>query len=104
MNNRIKKLMPDIYDILEREFLAGVHTVLSNTGYDTLVFTGISVDGDESYTRGENNIYELAFCSDFGGVMIAEECGYTNPAHFMRQFRERKGMSAGQYRKAEKNE
>ncbi len=35
---------------------------------------------------------------------IAEECGYTNAAHFMRQFREREGMSAGQYRKAEKNE
>ncbi len=30
---------------------------------------------------------------------IAEECGYTNSAHFMRQFKEREGMSAGQYRK-----
>ena len=35
---------------------------------------------------------------------IAEECGYTNAAHFMRQFRERENMSAGRYRKAEKNE
>ncbi len=35
---------------------------------------------------------------------IAEECGYTNSAHFMRQFREREKVSAGQYRKAEKNE
>ena len=34
---------------------------------------------------------------------IAEECGYTNSAHFMRQFRERENMSAGKYRKAEKN-
>ncbi|MBQ2824274.1 MAG: helix-turn-helix transcriptional regulator [Oscillospiraceae bacterium] len=34
---------------------------------------------------------------------IAEECGYTNCAHFMRQFKERENMSAGQYRKAEKN-
>ena len=34
---------------------------------------------------------------------IAEECGYTNSAHFMRQFRERENMSAGQYRKSENN-
>ena len=32
---------------------------------------------------------------------IAEECGYTNSAHFMRQFRERENMSAGQYRKTD---
>ncbi len=35
---------------------------------------------------------------------IAEECGYTNAAHFMRQFKERESMSAGQYRKAANNE
>ena len=35
---------------------------------------------------------------------IAEECGYTNAAHFMRQFRMRENMSTGQYRKANKNE
>ena len=35
---------------------------------------------------------------------IAEECGYTNAAHFMQQFREREAMSAGQYRKADSNE
>ncbi|MBQ8410575.1 MAG: helix-turn-helix transcriptional regulator [Ruminiclostridium sp.] len=35
---------------------------------------------------------------------IAEECGYTNSAHFMRQFKEREGKSAGQYRKEEKGE
>ena len=32
---------------------------------------------------------------------ISEECGYTNAAHFMRQFKERENMSAGQYRKTE---
>lgn len=35
---------------------------------------------------------------------IAEECGYTNPSHFMRQFRERESMSALQYRKSDINE
>lgn len=30
---------------------------------------------------------------------IAEECGYTNSAHFMRQFKERENISAGQFRK-----
>ncbi|MBQ8171468.1 MAG: substrate-binding domain-containing protein [Oscillospiraceae bacterium] len=35
---------------------------------------------------------------------IAEECGYTNAAHFMRQFKDREKMSAGQYRKAANNE
>lgn len=35
---------------------------------------------------------------------VAEECGYTNSAHFMRQFKERENMSAGQYRRAGKNE
>jgi len=34
---------------------------------------------------------------------VAEECGYTSCAHFMRQFKERENMSAGQYRKAAKN-
>ena len=35
---------------------------------------------------------------------IAEECGYTNSAHFMRQFKERESMSAGQYRRRDNNE
>ncbi len=68
---RIAVLMPDIYDVLEREFLAGVHTALNDMGFDTLVFTGVSADGDEGYTNGENNIYELAFCTDIDGVIIA---------------------------------
>ncbi len=34
---------------------------------------------------------------------VAEDCGYTCCAHFMRQFRDRVGVSAGSYRKAEKN-
>ena len=67
---RIAVLMPDIYDILEREFLDGIHTVLKDIGFDTLVFTGVYADGDESYTGGENNIYELAFCTDIDGVIV----------------------------------
>ncbi len=34
---------------------------------------------------------------------IAEECGYADAAHFMRQFKERVGMSAGSYRKWTEN-
>ncbi len=71
IKGRIAVLMPDIYDVLEREFLAGVHKVLGDMGFDTLVFTGVSADGDIDYTRGENNIYELVFCADIDGVIIA---------------------------------
>lgn len=67
---RVAVLMPDIYDVLEREFLSGVHTALKDIGFDTLVLTGVSADGNEGYTQGENNIYELAFCADIDGVII----------------------------------
>ena len=30
---------------------------------------------------------------------IADQCGYKTPTHFMRQFKERAGISATQYRK-----
>ena len=32
---------------------------------------------------------------------IAEQCGYNNPTHFMRQFRSKTGMTAAEYRKKE---
>ena len=30
---------------------------------------------------------------------VAELCGYANDVHFIRQFRQRTGMTAGEYRK-----
>ncbi|MCR4861060.1 MAG: AraC family transcriptional regulator, partial [Ruminococcus sp.] len=33
---------------------------------------------------------------------IAEQCGYNNESHFMRQFKEKCGMTAIQYRKQNK--
>ncbi len=68
---RIAVLIPAVYDILDREFLSGIHTAALSIGYDTLVFTGVSADADENYTKGENNIYELPLCADIDGVIIA---------------------------------
>jgi len=67
---RIAVLMPAVYDNLDREFLSGIHTAAQSIEYDTLVFTGVSSEADESYIKGENNIYELPLCADIDGVII----------------------------------
>ena len=33
---------------------------------------------------------------------VAEQCGYNNESHFMRQFKDKCGMTAAQYRKTNK--
>lgn len=58
---RIAVIMPAVYDELDCEFLSGIHKAAMDTGYDTLVFTGVSAENDKDYTEGENNIYELFF-------------------------------------------
>ncbi len=63
---------------------------------------GISFNEDLILFRIERAKYLLRNTS-MPVQQVAEECGYTNCAHFMRQFRERESMSAGQYRKAERN-
>lgn len=68
---RIAVVMPAVYDELDREFLSGIHNAAMDIGYDTLVFTGVSAENDEDYTKGENNIYELIFSADINGVIVA---------------------------------
>ncbi len=68
---RIAVIMPAVYDELDREFLSGIHNAAMDIGYDTLVFTGVSAENDEDYTKGENNIYELIFSADINGVIVA---------------------------------
>ena len=41
---RIAVIMPAVYDELDCEFLSGIHKAAMDTGYDTLVFTGVSRD------------------------------------------------------------
>lgn len=61
---RIAVLMPAVYDELDKELLSGIHAAATVIDYDTLVFTAVSAENDENYTRGENNIYELPFAAD----------------------------------------
>ena len=68
---RIAVIMPTVYDELDCEFLSGIHKAAMDTGYDTLVFTGVSAENDKDYTEGENNIYELVFSADIDGVIVA---------------------------------
>ena len=64
-------LMPAVYDELDKEFLTGVHTAAREIGFDTLVFTSVSAENYDSYTSGENNIYELPFLGEIDGIILA---------------------------------
>ena len=70
---RIAVLMPAVYDELDKERLAGIHTAAVSIGYDTLVFTGVSAENDDEYTKGENNIYALPFLADIDGIILASD-------------------------------
>lgn len=84
---------------------ASLRTGLSGSHFQRLYkkHFGISFTEDLISFRMERAKYLLKNTS-LTVQRIAEECGYTNAAHFMRQFKEREKMSAGQYRKAENNE
>ena len=47
-----------------------------------------------------NRAAQLLSHTDLRVGEIAEQCGYNNENHFMRQFKEKKGMTALQYRRA----
>ncbi|MBP1542539.1 MAG: LacI family DNA-binding transcriptional regulator, partial [Oscillospiraceae bacterium] len=70
---RIAVLMPAVYDELDKELLSGIHTSAAVIGFDTLVFTAVSAENDEDYTRGENNIYELPFLTDIDGIILVPD-------------------------------
>ncbi len=63
-------------------------------------YFGISFNEELIIFRNERAKYLLKNTS-LPIKQIAEESGYTNAVHFMRQFKEREKMSAGQYRKSE---
>ena len=46
-----------------------------------------------------NRAVQLLSHTDLRVQEIAEQCGYHNENHFMRQFKEKNGMTAMQYRK-----
>ena len=68
---RIAVLIPAVYDELDKEFLTGVHTAARQIGFDTLVFTSVSAENYDSYTSGENNIYNLPFLTEVDGIIMA---------------------------------
>ncbi|MBQ5320017.1 MAG: substrate-binding domain-containing protein [Oscillospiraceae bacterium] len=68
---RIAVLIPAVYDALDKEFLTGIHTAAKQIGLDTLVFTSISAENADSYTSGENNIYNLTFMTEIDGIIMA---------------------------------
>ncbi len=70
---RIAVLMPAVYDELDKELLSGIHSAATSIGYDTLVFTAVSAEKDEDYTKGENNIYELPFLTDIDGIILVPD-------------------------------
>lgn len=68
---KIAVLIPAVYDALDKEFLTGVHTAAAQIGLDTLVFTSVAAENADSYTSGENNIYNLPFLTDVDGIIMA---------------------------------
>ncbi|MBP1544878.1 MAG: helix-turn-helix transcriptional regulator [Oscillospiraceae bacterium] len=84
---------------------AALRTGLSGSHFQRLYkkHFGISFTEDLISFRMDRARYLLKNTS-MSVQRIAEECGYTNAAHFMRQFKEREKISAGQYRKAANNE
>ncbi len=68
---KIAVLIPAVYDALDKEFLTGVHTAAKQIGFDTLVFTSVAAENADSYTSGENNIYNLPFLADVDGIIMA---------------------------------
>ncbi len=68
---RIAVLIPAVYDALDKEFLTGVHTAARQIGFDTLVFTSVAAENADSYTNGENNIYNLPFLTEVDGIIMA---------------------------------
>jgi len=70
---RVAVLMPAVYDELDKELLSGIYSAAKSIGYDILVFTAVSAENDEDYTRGENNIYELPFLTDIDGIIFVPD-------------------------------
>ena len=68
---RIAVLIPAVYDALDKEFLTGVHTAAKQIGFDMLVFTSVAAENADSYTSGENNIYNLPFLAEVDGIIMA---------------------------------
>ena len=68
---KIAVLIPAVYDALDKEFLTGVHTAAKQIGFDTLVFTSVAAENADSYTSGENNIYNLPFLTEVDGIIMA---------------------------------
>ncbi|MBP1548918.1 MAG: LacI family DNA-binding transcriptional regulator, partial [Oscillospiraceae bacterium] len=68
---KIAVLIPAVYDALDKEFLTGVHTAAAQIGLDTLVFTSVAAENADSYTSGENNIYNLPFLTEVDGIIMA---------------------------------
>ena len=68
---RIAVLIPAVYDTLDKAFLTGIHMAAQQIGFDTLVFTSVSAENADSYTDGENNIYNLPFMTELDGIIMA---------------------------------
>lgn len=64
--------------------------------YKELFLTSIK---DEIISARMSKAMQLLTHTDFKVQEIAEYCGYNNENHFMRQFKEKNGMTALQYRK-----
>ena len=64
--------------------------------YKELFSTGIK---DDVILSRMNRAMQLLARTDLRVQEIAEQCGYNNENHFMRQFKEKNGMTALQYRK-----
>ena len=70
-NGRIAVLIPSVYDELDKELISGIHTAANSIGFDTLIFTGVSTENLDSYTQGENNIFNLPFAAEVDGIILA---------------------------------
>ncbi|MBQ4466016.1 MAG: substrate-binding domain-containing protein, partial [Oscillospiraceae bacterium] len=100
---QIYKLRRDIMAHPEREWSItaisrglGISKTHLQRLYKELFATGIK---DDLITSRMNRAMQLLTHTDLRVQEIAERCGYNNENHFMRQFKEKNGMTALQYRK-----
>lgn len=71
---RIAVIVPHISSNIETSFIDAIHTMASESGYDTIVISGVInyVDQqlDDVYTKGQTNIYDLILHGDFDGFIF----------------------------------
>ena len=71
---RIGVVIPHVSSNIDTEFIDIIHKKAAEYGYDTIVISGVINYHDEmlewTYSKGQNNIYDLILCGGFDGFIF----------------------------------